>query len=81
VHPVACVSQIKTTILVIASFATTSLRECSDVACVTYTHKEVVAKEAIIVVFICPNFKLVGAHGSIVVEAVCYKLEGHGFET
>jgi hypothetical protein len=27
--------------------------KCSEVTCVTYTRKEVVAKEAIIVVFIC----------------------------
>jgi hypothetical protein len=37
VHPVECISQIKT---------------CSGVTCVTYTREEVVAKEAIIVVFI-----------------------------
>jgi starvation-inducible outer membrane lipoprotein len=36
---------------------------CSNVTCVTYTRKEVVAKEAIIVVFICdihsPTVKII----------------------
>jgi hypothetical protein len=36
--------------------ALTDVQEaCSDVACVIYTRKEVVAKEAIIVVFISPE--------------------------